>query len=106
MENKTILSAVSAISPLDQFIEKKCSEWDKRRSASAATSACVKPGHSHQYYVPSVISGEYLDDIFSGIHADSENVAFWSEMQIAKPIGRLCGAERPRCGASGQSFPR
>lgn len=79
MENKTILSAASAISSLDQFIEKKCTEWEQRRSASAATSACVKPGHSHPYYVPSVISGEYLDDIFSGIHADSENVAFWSE---------------------------
>ena len=26
-------------------------------------------------------------------------------VQIAKPIGPFCGAERPRCGASGQPFP-
>ena len=26
-------------------------------------------------------------------------------LQIAKPIGPFCGAERPRCGASGQPFP-
>ena len=27
------------------------------------------------------------------------------DMQIAKPIGPFCGAERPQCGASGQPFP-
>ena len=26
-------------------------------------------------------------------------------MQIAKPNGPFCGAERPQCGASGQPFP-
>ena len=27
------------------------------------------------------------------------------KMQIAKPNGPFCGAERPQCGASGQPFP-
>ena len=26
-------------------------------------------------------------------------------LQIAKPNGPFCGAERPQCGASGQPFP-
>lgn len=26
-------------------------------------------------------------------------------VQIAKPNGPFCGAERPQCGASGQPFP-
>ena len=31
--------------------------------------------------------------------------SFLSKMQIAKPNGPFCGAERPQCGASGQPFP-
>ena len=27
------------------------------------------------------------------------------QLQIAKPNGPFCGAERPQCGASGQPFP-
>ena len=40
---------------------------------------------------------------------DTESWQFASSVyyyvQIAKPNGPFCGAERPQCGASGQPFP-
>ena len=40
-----------------------------------------------------------LREIF--IRRDEISIA----VQIAKPNGPFCGAERPQCGASGQPFP-
>lgn len=44
-------------------------------------------------------------DILSNDFITSENIRIKADLQIAKPIGPFCGAERPRCGASGQPFP-